>query len=57
MLLAMAGWLTGYDGKFPFDKPGDQYGEHHYVGMRIVSGSQANICYRKKYLICSAYMS
>lgn len=36
MLLALAGWATGYDGSFPFDKPGDSYGEQKYVGMRIV---------------------
>ena len=37
MLLALAGWATGYEGGFPFDKPGDSYGEHRYVGMRVVS--------------------
>jgi len=36
MLLALAGWVTGYNGQFPFDKPGDLYGEHRYVGMRAV---------------------
>jgi dolichyl-phosphate-mannose-protein mannosyltransferase len=37
MLIAFAGYLSGYDGTFPFDKPGDQYGENNYVGMRLVS--------------------
>ena len=37
MLLALAGWVTGYNGEFPFDKPGDLYGEHRYVGMRAVN--------------------
>ena len=37
MLIAMAGYLSGYDGNFAFDKPGDQYGDHNYVGMRLVS--------------------
>ena len=37
MLLALAGWMSGYGGGFPFDKPGDAYGEEKYVGMRIVS--------------------
>jgi len=37
MLIAMAGYLSGYNGSFPFDKPGDAYGENSYVGMRFVS--------------------
>ena len=36
MLLALAGWMSGYGGGFPFDKPGDLYGEEKYVGMRVV---------------------
>ena len=36
MSIALAGYLTGYNGSFPFDKPGDNYGENHYVGMRSV---------------------
>ena len=36
MTIAAAGLLTGYDGDFSFDKPGDQYGDHNYVGMRVV---------------------
>lgn len=36
LMIAVSGHLTGYDGRFAFDKPGDQY-EHwtQYVGMRI----------------------
>lgn len=36
MLIALSGHITGYDGRFAFDKPGDQY-EHwtQYLGMRI----------------------
>lgn len=37
MLIAMAGSLSGYNGSFPFDKPGDPYGENVYIGMRFVS--------------------
>ena len=37
MLLALSGWMSGYGGGFPFDKPGDLYGEEKYVGMRVVS--------------------
>ena len=36
MLLALAGWLTGYNGQFSFEKPGLLYDEHRYVGMRAV---------------------
>lgn len=36
MMIALSGHLSGYDGRFAFDKPGDQY-EHwtQYVGMRL----------------------
>ena len=36
MSIAFAGYLSGYNGSFPFDKPGDSYGENSYVGMRMV---------------------
>jgi len=39
MSIAAAGYLTGYTGQYPFEKPGDLYGDTNYVGMRIVSGS------------------
>ena len=35
MLIGLAGVLTGYDGSFPFSKPGDDYGDTAYVGMRV----------------------
>ncbi|XP_032403391.1 protein O-mannosyl-transferase 2 isoform X2 [Xiphophorus hellerii] len=34
MLIALAGYMTGYDGTFPFVKPGDKYEDHNYWGMR-----------------------
>uniref|UniRef100_A0A8C1QK65 Protein O-mannosyl-transferase 2 n=1 Tax=Cyprinus carpio TaxID=7962 RepID=A0A8C1QK65_CYPCA len=34
MLIGLAGYLTGYDGSFPFIKPGDKYEHHNYLGMR-----------------------
>uniref|UniRef100_F6RIS2 Dolichyl-phosphate-mannose--protein mannosyltransferase n=1 Tax=Ornithorhynchus anatinus TaxID=9258 RepID=F6RIS2_ORNAN len=34
MLIGLAGYLSGYDGTFPFQKPGDRYEHHSYVGMR-----------------------
>nr|XP_033807175.1 protein O-mannosyl-transferase 2 [Geotrypetes seraphini] len=35
MLIALAGYLSGYDGSFSFQKPGQHYGTHNYVGMRM----------------------
>ncbi|KAI5740934.1 hypothetical protein M8J76_008607 [Diaphorina citri] len=35
MLIALSGYLTGYDGSFPFEKPGDKYDNVNYLGMRI----------------------
>jgi len=35
MLIGLSGYLTGYDGKFAFDKPGDKYENVSYVGMRV----------------------
>ena len=37
MLVGLSGYLTGYDGSFHFSKPGDEYGDTNYVGMRVVS--------------------
>lgn len=39
MLIALSGYLTGYDGRFAFDKPGDKYENTSYVGMRIVTNN------------------
>lgn len=36
MLIGLAGIMSGYDGSFPFNKPGDAYGDTNYVGMRVV---------------------
>ncbi|KAK7103260.1 protein O-mannosyl-transferase 2-like [Littorina saxatilis] len=35
MMVGLAGYLTGYNGSFPFAKPGDEYGDTNYVGMRV----------------------
>ena len=37
MLIAAFGYLSGYDGKFEFEKPGQKFNETHYLGMRFVS--------------------
>src|SRR5258706_8694896 len=36
LLLGLAGWFVGFDGKFEFEAIGDSYSEHHspYMGMR-----------------------
>ncbi|KAM6203180.1 protein O-mannosyl-transferase 2 [Rhynchocyon petersi] len=34
MLIGLAGYLSGYDGTFLFEKPGDKYEHHSYMGMR-----------------------
>ena len=36
MFIGAVGWATGYNGTFPFEKPGDLYHDHNYLGMRIV---------------------
>ncbi|XP_020708098.2 protein O-mannosyl-transferase 2 [Athalia rosae] len=35
MLIGLSGYLTGYNGSFPFEKPGDKYEDTKYVGMRV----------------------
>ena len=35
MLIGLSGKLTGYNGSFAFNKPGDKYLDHNYLGMRI----------------------
>lgn len=35
MLIGLSGYLTGYNGTFAFDKPGDKYENTSYIGMRM----------------------
>ncbi|GFQ75062.1 protein O-mannosyl-transferase 2, partial [Trichonephila clavata] len=35
MLIGLSGKLTGYNGTFPFNKPGDKYEDRKYLGMRL----------------------
>ena len=37
MAIGGIGYLTGYNGTFAFEKPGELYHDHNYLGMRIVS--------------------
>ncbi|KAG8809776.1 hypothetical protein FRC17_003259 [Serendipita sp. 399] len=38
LLLGLAGWFVGFDGRFEFEAIGDSYTQHHipYVGMRAM---------------------
>lgn len=58
MLIGLAGYLTGYDGKFPFNKPGDEYGDAHYVGMRIfcatLGAALVPLTYMSTWLLCKS---
>ena len=35
MSISLVGYLSGYNGTFAWDKPGDIFFEHRYVGMRV----------------------
>ncbi|OWF56429.1 Protein O-mannosyl-transferase 2 [Mizuhopecten yessoensis] len=59
MLIGLSGVLTGYDGMFPFEKPGDEYGEDvNYVGMRIfcavLGAALVPLCYMSTWLLCQS---
>lgn len=43
MLIGLSGYLTGYNGTYPFEKPGDKYNGTRYEGMRYVSDKLWNI--------------
>ncbi|XP_039968621.1 protein O-mannosyl-transferase 2-like [Bactrocera tryoni] len=34
MLIGLSGYVTGYNGTYPFEKPGDKYNGSRYEGMR-----------------------
>ena len=50
MLIALAGWLSGYDGQFEFKAVGDLYHDVHYVGMRQVCALFGAACVPVTYL-------
>lgn len=51
MLIGLSGKLSGYNGTYPFEKPGDKYDGTNYEGMRIV---RVNLFKKKlKYIIVS----
>lgn len=37
MLIAFAGYVSGYNGSFEFKEPGVAYEDYPYYGMRLVS--------------------
>jgi dolichyl-phosphate-mannose-protein mannosyltransferase len=47
MLIALSGYLTGYDGRFAFEKPGDKYEGVSYVGMRVVCSKYLCNCVKE----------
>lgn len=36
MLIALFGYLDGYNATFPFNEPGDKFEDYPYMGMRMV---------------------
>lgn len=62
MLIGLAGYLTGYDGMYPFEKPGDEYGDDvNYVGMRIFCGllgaALVPLCYMSTWLLSQSTLA
>ena len=35
MMIAGMGYTTGYNATFAFEKPGDEYLDHNWLGMRL----------------------
>lgn len=52
MLIGLSGYLTGYNGTFPFTKPGDKYLDTNYVGMRIFCVFLGTLLVPFSFLIC-----
>ncbi|NXT89329.1 POMT2 transferase, partial [Anhinga rufa] len=57
MLIGLAGYLSGYDGTFPFQKPGDRYEQHNYVGMRGVRPNRRFCAFLGSCLVPFAYLT
>ncbi|XP_022901838.2 protein O-mannosyl-transferase 2 [Onthophagus taurus] len=51
MLIGLSGYLTGYDGNFAFDKPGDKYENVNFIGMRIFCTAMGATVIPTTYLI------
>eukprot|EP00049_Salpingoeca_infusionum_P006472 m.107474 g.107474 ORF g.107474 m.107474 type:complete len:836 (-) comp13323_c0_seq13:1556-4063(-) len=50
MLIALAGYVGGYDGQFPFVKPGDEYGNAIYIPMRMLCAFAGALCVPLAYM-------
>eukprot|EP00117_Sycon_ciliatum_P003691 scpid40617/ scgid8375/ Protein O-mannosyl-transferase 2; Dolichyl-phosphate-mannose--protein mannosyltransferase 2 len=50
MAIALAGYQSGYDGTFAFDKPSDPYGNTSYYGMRLFCAACGTLCIPLAYL-------
>lgn len=61
MLIGLFGILTGYDGGFAFAKPGDEYGETRYIGMRVccamMGAAVVPLAYMSVWLLTKSLMS
>ncbi|NXK58046.1 POMT2 transferase, partial [Sylvietta virens] len=57
MLIGLAGYLSGYDGTFPFQKPGDRYEQHNYIGMRGVRLCKLFCAFLGSCLVPFAYLT
>lgn len=61
MLIGLFGILTGYDGGFAFAKPGDEYGETRYIGMRaccaMMGAAVVPLAYMSVWLLTKSLMS
>lgn len=49
-MVGLFGYMTGYDGTFPFESPGQKYNETRYVGMRVVCHVQPIVFISCKWL-------
>uniref|UniRef100_A0A8C4NC73 Protein O-mannosyl-transferase 2 n=1 Tax=Eptatretus burgeri TaxID=7764 RepID=A0A8C4NC73_EPTBU len=50
MLIGLAGYVSGYDGSFPFSKPGEKFGNVQYLGMRAMCASLGTLAVLLGYL-------
>ncbi|KAL4237411.1 Protein O-mannosyl-transferase 2 [Mactra antiquata] len=58
MMIGLSGYLTGYNGTFPFEKPGDEYHDTNYVGMRVfcacLGACLVPFVYMSTWLLCKS---
>lgn len=58
MMIGLAGYLSGYNGTFAFEKPGDDYGNTPYMGMRLMcacmGAALVPLVYMSTWLLCKS---